>query len=275
MKFKFTLYLCLTTAFSLGQSVLPTSRSAFRAYAQTAGCGSGWSRDALSVLSPIGSRQFRVACNEHDECYDTLGESKADCDRAFHRRMLDICARDHNTILGRPLKIACNGRADAYHRAVVEGGQSAYDAAQAAASDSQLPRVAVIQTDINGRVFDFTNSERPSEPVILVDRHGGVSQQWNLIPVDDSHYLIESPINGRVFDFTNSERPSEPVILVDRHGGVSQQWKFERLANGKFLIVSRVNGRVLDFTNSERPGEPVILVDRHEGASQQWAVNGL
>lgn len=98
--------------------------------AQTAGCGSGKSNTALKYMSPVGSRQFRVACDEHDACYDTLGKSKNDCDRAFHNRMLGICARDHNTWFGKPLKIACNGRADAYYWAVRKYGQDAYDAAQ-------------------------------------------------------------------------------------------------------------------------------------------------
>ncbi len=104
--------------------------------AQTSGCGSGWSNTALKVLSPVGSRQFRVACNEHDTCYDTFGKSKQECDKAFHNRMLGTCGRDHNTWAGRFLKIACNGRADAYYTGVSEGGQDKYDKAQGAATPS-------------------------------------------------------------------------------------------------------------------------------------------
>jgi hypothetical protein len=45
--------------------------------------------------------------------------------------MLGICARDHNTFFGKPLKRACNGRADAYYSAVRSKiGQDAYDKAQ-------------------------------------------------------------------------------------------------------------------------------------------------
>jgi len=106
--------------------------------AQTAGCGSGWGNTALKYLSPVGSRQFRVACDDHDVCYDTFGKSKQECDKAFHNRMLGICARDHNTWFGRLLKIACNGRADAYYTGVLEWGQDKYNAAQAAARPSFL-----------------------------------------------------------------------------------------------------------------------------------------
>lgn len=104
--------------------------------AQTAGCGSGWNNTAAKVLTPIASNQFRVACDEHDVCYDTYGKSKQGCDKSFHNRMLGICASDHNTILGRPLRIACNGRADAYYAAVRDHGSDAYNRAQAAAKPS-------------------------------------------------------------------------------------------------------------------------------------------
>lgn len=118
----------ITAAFTSGLSFnnLP-------AMAQTAGCGSGSSVYLLRILSPVGSNQFRVACNEHDACYDTFGKSQQDCDKAFHNRMLGTCARDHNTIFGRPLKIACNGRADAYYAAVRDHGGDAYRKAQASA----------------------------------------------------------------------------------------------------------------------------------------------
>ena len=125
--------------------------------AQTAGCGSGWSNTALKYLSPVGSRQFRVACDEHDVCYDTFGKSKQECDKAFHNRMLGICARDHNTWVGRPLKIACNGRADAYYTGVLEGGQDKYNTAQAAATSDT-------QQKIIGFYRDFLSREpRPDE----------------------------------------------------------------------------------------------------------------
>ena len=103
------------------------------AIAQTSGCGSGTSFYLLRVMTPISARQFEVACNEHDACYDTYGKSKEECDKAFHNRMLGICARDHNTIVGRPLRIACNGRADAFYRAVLEYGMDSYNQGQAAA----------------------------------------------------------------------------------------------------------------------------------------------
>ncbi len=108
------------------------------AVAQTSGCGSGSSWYLLRINSPIAANQFRVACDEHDDCYDTYGKSKQECDKAFHNRMLGICASDHNTIIGRPLRIACNGRADVYYTGVLEYAQDAYDKAQAQAKPAQV-----------------------------------------------------------------------------------------------------------------------------------------
>lgn len=98
--------------------------------AQPAGCGSGSSYYLAQIMTPIAANQFKVACDEHDICYDTLGKSQQECDKAFHSRMLGICASDHNTILGKPLKIACNGRADAFYVAVRDHGEDAYKNAQ-------------------------------------------------------------------------------------------------------------------------------------------------
>jgi hypothetical protein len=147
LQYLLSIFLCSPVVFS----------SASSAVAQTAGCGSGWSNTALKVLTPIASNQFRVACNEHDACYDTFGKAKQECDKAFHNRMLGICARDHNTILGRPLKIACNGRADGYYNGVRQGAQDAYDKAQAAATSDA-------QQKIIGFYRDFLSREpRPDE----------------------------------------------------------------------------------------------------------------
>ncbi|MBD2212746.1 hypothetical protein H6G27_23140 [Nostoc linckia FACHB-104] len=105
--------------------------------AEPAGCGSGSTYYLLNyAIFPIASRQFRVACIEHDQCYDTYGKPKSECDKAFHQRMLGICARDHNTIIGTPLRKACNARADIFYTGVIELGQSFYDNAQRAARPS-------------------------------------------------------------------------------------------------------------------------------------------
>lgn len=132
----------LTGSVTLGTAIFSPAN------AQPAGCGSGWSYTALRyVLSPISSRQFNVACVEHDQCYDTLGKSQQECDKAFHNRMLGICARDHNTIIGKPLKARCNGFADIYYSAVQKNGGEPHSQAQkAAAQKASAPHCVFVNS---------------------------------------------------------------------------------------------------------------------------------
>jgi len=168
------------------------------AVAQTSGCGSGSSWYLLRIGTPIAANQFRVACNEHDACYDTYGKSKQECDKSFHNRMLGICARDHNTILGRPLRIACNGRADVYYTGVLENAQDAYDKAQAAAQPSSSQSAAACSSTYdprpyrpgtagwNGRVgqIAFNNGTSASVKVTLFhpDAPARAFNSWNVQP---------------------------------------------------------------------------------------------
>jgi hypothetical protein len=85
-RFSLLISTCSFVSATIVSSIL--SFNALPVLAQTAGCGSGWSNTALKYLSVVGSRQFRVACNEHDACYETYGKSKQECDKAFHNRML-------------------------------------------------------------------------------------------------------------------------------------------------------------------------------------------
>jgi len=127
------LHLNLTKIFCL-LSLLPIlSFGESPVVARSADCGSTkLQRFGIIVFSPVASQQFAVACREHDVCYDTYGKSKQKCDKAFHNRMLDICARDHNTWVGRPLRWKCNGLADVYYTTVLEYAGDAYDKAQEA-----------------------------------------------------------------------------------------------------------------------------------------------
>ncbi len=169
--------------------------------AQTAGCGSGWSNtiinDAAPAIPIIGSdltiagRQFRVACDEHDACYDTYRKSKQECDKAFHNRMLGICARDHNTIVGRPLRIACNGRSDAFYTAVLEYGQDSYDKAQAAARPpvrtETLP-TTVTDVTLNGEECYVVDSRQGWQYFTLLRSRSRVTSMSGSWSVDARNY---------------------------------------------------------------------------------------
>lgn len=73
---------------------------------------------------------FKPACDDHDRCYATVGQSKDACDDKFKDDMDKICAT------GTPV-IGCNTAASLYHGAVIEKATCAYAIAQVEARKYQ------------------------------------------------------------------------------------------------------------------------------------------
>jgi len=98
------------------------------------GCGSGVT-GLVTPNTPAGV-SFEPACNNHDRCYGIIGKSRDACDNTFHNEMLTVCREKYpdGKFLGKsirkPQRIACNGAADTYFKAVREKGGSAYKQAQ-------------------------------------------------------------------------------------------------------------------------------------------------
>lgn len=140
------------------------------------GCGSG------STLAITPNGLFGSPCNNHDRCYGVIGKSKGECDKQFHREMLEICARNFHTWITRPARIACNGNADVYYTAVLDHGGEAYRAAQRHALQEQ-----------NEPVCHRVDSRRGWQSVTLpgaFTRISSVSGSWS---VDDRTYRRVGP----------------------------------------------------------------------------------
>ncbi|MEJ2604570.1 MAG: hypothetical protein P8172_15010 [Gammaproteobacteria bacterium] len=102
------------------------------------GCGvGGWKDAALAIVANLGLRHFTgdldapfpgvsflSACNAHDRCYG-YQISKIACDGTFRLAMISAC--DQST-LGDAREI-CYGSVSAYHVAVLNYGDSAYEEA--------------------------------------------------------------------------------------------------------------------------------------------------
>lgn len=71
------------------------------------------------------------ACKKHDDCYDTPGTSRAQCDERFLDDMRGECERTYQNILETPLKEACYQAALGYYQAVHKFGAPAFAAARA------------------------------------------------------------------------------------------------------------------------------------------------
>jgi hypothetical protein len=214
LQYLLSVFLCSPVIFSVTPSAI----------AQSAGCGSGWSNTALKYLSPVGSRQFRVACDEHDVCYDTFGKSRQECDKAFHNRMLGICARNHNTIIGRPLKVACNGRADAYYTGVLEGGRDKYNKAQASASARGGINIR-INTPVGVKCLDAAGETWITErgTLQLFACNGAPNQKWTY---GNGQLSLNTPVGVKCLDAAGETWITErgTLQLFACNGAPNQRW---------------------------------------------------
>lgn len=92
-------------------------------------CGSGWSENVVPDKEGwiFHDFDFTKACEDHDKCYSTCGQSKAGCDKQFYNDMRKECSRIG---VWSPAYGKCRAYAALYYSAVNKWGQRAYDAAQ-------------------------------------------------------------------------------------------------------------------------------------------------
>jgi hypothetical protein len=105
-------------------------------------CGSGWSE--IFVPDSPGGFDFSLPCENHDNCYDTCGMGKDDCDSGFFKDMMDVCSKypevvegwcfspyTHSYTICRDMPRAkCENYAETYFKAVREWGDGPYKKAQ-------------------------------------------------------------------------------------------------------------------------------------------------
>lgn len=92
--------------------------SAFPYYEPPNGC----SNPLPTVGGRSSNRVFKSACDGHDRCYATPGESKSTCDSQFLDEMLKICESRS--------ELTCSAEARTMYSAVWSAGASAYNSAQ-------------------------------------------------------------------------------------------------------------------------------------------------
>jgi hypothetical protein len=91
------------------------------------GCGSGWKSQLAANASGFAG-VFRQACDAHDICYDTRGNSKPYCDNKFHKDMQNVCKSKYGT--WNPVRPTCLSAAHVFWRSVASFGHNAYHEAQ-------------------------------------------------------------------------------------------------------------------------------------------------
>jgi hypothetical protein len=102
------------------------------------GCGDDTGLGRFVPNQPVGV-DFRPVCDNHDECYGILGESRENCDDIFRSALRAKCEKTllstpggiFGTILtGGGDLVGCYGVAETYYQAVRAGGGKAYSTAQ-------------------------------------------------------------------------------------------------------------------------------------------------
>lgn len=91
-------------------------------------CGSGWSEPW--IRDSWGNADFAEACRRHDDCYDTCGQQKDDCDNRFRGAMHDACGQAYSSPWQVVQLRACKEIANTYHSAVHRMGGDAFRNAQ-------------------------------------------------------------------------------------------------------------------------------------------------
>jgi hypothetical protein len=250
---------------------------------RTAGCGSGSSAYLLEIFSPVSSNQFRVACDEHDDCYDTLGKSRQECDNAFHNRMLGICARDHNTLLGKPLKAQCNKRADLFYAGVKKGGGEAYGKAQASArarsesviaNSTPLKSLSIrINTPVGVKCLDAAGETWSTErgTLQLYACNGTPNQQWEH---NNGQLSLNTPIGVKCLDAAGETWSTErgTLQLYACNGTPNQQWEHN---NGQLSLNTPIGVKCLDAAGETWSTEQgtLQLYACNGTPNQQWELN--
>jgi hypothetical protein len=102
------------------------------------GCGDDSGLGRFVPNQPVGV-DFRPVCDNHDECYGTLGESREHCDNVFRSALRAKCEKTllrsaggifGTVVTGGQALTSCYGVAEAYYRSVIECGGTAYSKAQ-------------------------------------------------------------------------------------------------------------------------------------------------
>ncbi len=95
------------------------------------GSSCGPAGDPNNFPSNFGAWSFEKPCQNHDACYCRCGAPKAVCDRQFYKDMIDQCNGVQPSAGLGFARIFCKDAAHDYFMAVVLGGASAYNNAQA------------------------------------------------------------------------------------------------------------------------------------------------
>jgi hypothetical protein len=142
---------------------------------------------------------------------------------------------------------------------------------------SVSPPTYTITSVASRKVLDVTGDSREDHALIIqYADHGGLNQQWQLVPVDSNGFVkIVSPSSGKVLDIPWAST-ADGIQIQQYHdnGAVNQQWSVVPMNPDNpdiVKIISRSSGKVLDVRwASPYDGAEIQQYTENDSAAQQW-----
>jgi Ricin-type beta-trefoil lectin domain-like len=134
-----------------------------------------------------------------------------------------------------------------------------------------------IENVYSGKVLDDKGaSKSDGTAIIQYHWHGGLNQQWNLVPLPNGVYEIQNVYSGKVLDDKGASASNgNPIIQYHWHGGLNQEWRLIPVGDGAYEIQNVWSGKVLDDTGySTSDGTAIIQYHWHGGLNQEWELGG-
>ena len=144
---------------------------------------------------------------------------------------------------------------------------------QAQRTDVGAKRTAIysIVSEFSGKVLDVRED---GVAIIQYHYHGGLSQQWEFIPVGDNYFQIVSCLNRKVLDvWLHNNEDGANIVLHPYLGGANQHWQLVLADSSNFVfsILSQESNKVLDVWNYGREdGTQIVLFHDLGGTNQHW-----
>jgi len=128
---------------------------------------------------------------------------------------------------------------------------------------------------LSGKTLDVSGgSQEDGVAIVQYEYHGGLNQQWELVPVEEGFFKIASRSSGKVLDVAERSQDSGADIVQNQYdGSASQHWQLVLIddKNHNFKIASRINRKVLDVLEGRREdGTRIVQYDYHGGLNQLW-----
>jgi hypothetical protein len=203
------------------------------------GCGDDSGLGKFVPNQPVGV-DFRPVCDNHDECYGTLGESREQCDNRFRSALRAKCEKTllrsaggifGTVVTGGQALTSCYGVSEVYYRSVRERGGTAYSKAQTHAREER----SLLAT-------------KPSETI-------GIRRVF--IKSAHGNYFLNHTIGNRSLSL--ADQPYDPATgaydgelweIVDAGGGRV----FIKSAHGNYFLNHTIGNRSLSL--ADQPYDP-------------------